>query len=82
MAVPENYGGVVNMNLSYQSPVQRANREQVPIVSEVFYLEEGFYGIAQSVRFRYRGPGDTRTSRTGQISSSGGSGAPHQRDAV
>ncbi len=48
MAVPENYGDIVNMNLSYQSPVQRANREQVPIVSEVFYLEEGFYGISQS----------------------------------
>jgi hypothetical protein len=48
MAVPENYGEILNKNLSYQPQVQRANREQVPIVSEVFYLEEGFNGISQS----------------------------------
>jgi len=48
MAVPENYGEILNKNLSYQPQVQRANREQVPLVSEVFYLEEGFYGISQS----------------------------------
>ncbi len=48
MAVPENYGDVVGKDLSYQPQVQRANREQVPIVSEVFPLEEGFSGISQS----------------------------------
>ncbi|MDN7024565.1 sodium:calcium antiporter [Methanoculleus sp. FWC-SCC1] len=48
MAVPENYGEIVGRDLSYQPQVQRANREQVPIVSEVFPLEEGFSGISQS----------------------------------
>ncbi|MCM2465072.1 cache domain-containing protein [Methanoculleus oceani] len=48
MAVPENYADLVNSDLSGQPQAERAVREQAPVVSEVFYLEEGFYGATQS----------------------------------
>ncbi len=48
MAVPENYAGVVNSDLSAHPETERAVRERVPIVSEVFSLEEGYSGVAQS----------------------------------
>jgi len=47
-AVPEAYAGIIGMDLSYQPAVQRANSEQAPIVSDLFWLVEGFYGISQS----------------------------------
>ncbi|MCK9580776.1 MAG: cache domain-containing protein [Methanoregula sp.] len=48
MAVPVNYAGIVGEDLSWQPQVQKANWEQVPIVSGVFMMEEGFDGISQS----------------------------------
>ncbi|MBR1369828.1 hypothetical protein RJ53_10205 [Methanocalculus chunghsingensis] len=47
-AVPEAYAGIIGMDLSHQPAVQRANSERVPIVSDLFWLVEGFYGISQS----------------------------------
>jgi len=47
-AVPKNYEDVVGMDLSYQPQVRKANSEQVPIVSDVFMMAEGFAGISQS----------------------------------
>lgn len=47
-AVPENYAEIVGMNLSWQPQVQKANADQVPIVSGVFLMAEGFTGISQS----------------------------------
>ncbi|MCP1661657.1 MAG: sodium:calcium antiporter [Methanocalculus sp. MSAO_Arc1] len=47
-AVPEDYTDLVGMDLSYQDAVERANTEQMTIVSDVFWLVEGFYGISQS----------------------------------
>jgi hypothetical protein len=47
-AVPKNYAGIVGTNLSWQPQVQKANTERVPVVSEVFRMEEGFTGISQS----------------------------------
>jgi len=47
-ALPENYAGLVDTDLSFQPQVQRAIREQAPLTSEVFHLEEGFSGVTQS----------------------------------
>lgn len=47
-AVPKNYEDIVGTDLSWQSQVQKANTEQVPIVSNVFTMAEGFTGISQS----------------------------------
>ncbi|RQD83607.1 MAG: hypothetical protein D5R96_02820 [Methanocalculus sp. MSAO_Arc2] len=47
-AVPEKYTDTVGLDLSYQPAVERANTEQQQIVSDVFWLVEGFYGISQS----------------------------------
>lgn len=47
-AVPENYAGLMGTDFSSQPQVQRAIREQAPLTSEVFHLEEGFCGITQS----------------------------------
>lgn len=47
-AVPEKYADTVGLDLSYQPAVERANTEQQQIVSDVFWLVEGFYGISQS----------------------------------
>jgi hypothetical protein len=48
MAVPVNYAGIVGEDLGWQPQVQKANMEQVPIISGVFRMEEGFDGISQS----------------------------------
>ena len=48
MAVPDNYAGLVNVSLTAHPVTQKTIREQVPSVSEVFPLEEGFSGVAQS----------------------------------
>jgi len=47
-AVPDNYAGIVGEDLGWQPQVQAANTEQVPIVSDVFMMAEGFAGISQS----------------------------------
>jgi hypothetical protein len=47
-AVPEHYHQIVGMDLSYQPAVQRANTIQGNIVSDLFWLVEGFFGISQS----------------------------------
>ena len=47
-AVPKNHAGMVGKNLSWQPQVQKANTDQVPVVSGVFRMEEGFTGISQS----------------------------------
>lgn len=47
-AAPANHAGIIGKDLSWQVQVQKANKEQVPIVSEVFRMEEGFTGISQS----------------------------------
>ncbi|MEI7857161.1 MAG: cache domain-containing protein [Methanomicrobiales archaeon] len=47
-AVPQNHAGMIGRNLSWQSQVQRANADRVPVVSTVFKMEEGFTGISQS----------------------------------
>ncbi|HUU74715.1 MAG TPA: cache domain-containing protein, partial [Methanoregulaceae archaeon] len=47
-AVPENFADIVGTDLSWQPQVQKANTEQVPIVSDVFMMAEGFAGISQS----------------------------------
>jgi hypothetical protein len=47
-AVPENYAGMVGINLSWQPEVRKANADRVPVVSGVFRMDEGFDGISQS----------------------------------
>ncbi len=47
-AVPEQYADLLGQDWAYQPEVERANTEQVRIVSDVFWLVEGFYGISQS----------------------------------
>lgn len=47
-AVPLVYGGMVGSNLGYQQAVQLANNEKTPLISDLFYLEEGFYGLSIS----------------------------------
>ncbi len=47
-AAPKNYEEIVGTDLSWQSQVEKANSEQVPIVSDVFTMSEGFTGISQS----------------------------------
>jgi hypothetical protein len=46
--MPKNYAGIIGEDLSWQSQVQTANREQIPVVSNVFTMAEGFTGISQS----------------------------------
>ncbi|WP_292522134.1 cache domain-containing protein [Methanoculleus sp.] len=48
MTVPDNYADAVNSNISSHLETGRAVREQVPLVSEVFPLREGYAGVAQS----------------------------------
>jgi hypothetical protein len=47
-AMPGNYEDIVGSDLSWQDQVQKANSEQVPIVSDAFTMAEGFTGISQS----------------------------------
>ncbi len=48
MAVPENYVETVGGDISSHLETERSVREQVPLVSEVFPLAEGYAGVAQS----------------------------------
>jgi len=56
-AVPANQENLVGMDLSSQSPVISANSKKVPVVSEVFLMQEGFWGISQSAPV-FSGDGD------------------------
>ncbi|ADN37458.1 putative cache sensor protein [Methanolacinia petrolearia DSM 11571] len=47
-AVPGNYEEIVGTDLSWQEQVQKVNSEEVPVVSDVFTMAEGFTGISQS----------------------------------
>ncbi len=47
-AVPGNYADLVSRDLTYHLQTQQAVQEQVPLASQVFLTEEGFYGITQS----------------------------------
>jgi hypothetical protein len=47
-AVPLVYGGMVGSDLGYQQAVQLANNEKKPLNSDLFHLEEGFYGLSIS----------------------------------
>lgn len=47
-AAPAQYRDLVGLNLSYQPETRYANEKQSPVVSDIFYLEEGFYGISIS----------------------------------
>ena len=47
-AAPSRYAGLIGKDLGYQPETEYANKEQVPVVSNIFYLEEGFYGISIS----------------------------------
>ncbi|HOI12558.1 MAG TPA: cache domain-containing protein [Methanoculleus sp.] len=48
MAVPDGYAGMVNSDISSNPESGQAIREQVPLVSGVFPLKEGYTGVAQS----------------------------------
>ena len=48
MAVPDDYAGTVGSDISSHLETGRSIREQVPLVSEVFPLAEGYAGVAQS----------------------------------
>ena len=48
MAVPDGYAGTVGSDISSHLETGRSVREQVPLVSEVFPLAEGYAGVAQS----------------------------------
>lgn len=48
MAAPDKYKGLIGLDLSYQAETRFANEMQSPVVSDIFYLEEGFYGISIS----------------------------------
>ena len=47
-ASPSRYIGLVGTDLSYQPEVQYANSKKHPVISGVFLMEEGFYGISVS----------------------------------
>ncbi|PKL60257.1 MAG: sodium:calcium antiporter, partial [Methanomicrobiales archaeon HGW-Methanomicrobiales-4] len=47
-AAPSVYSGLVGEDLSYQPEVIYANTEEKPIISNVFLMKEGFFGISQS----------------------------------
>lgn len=48
MAVPESYAGTVGSDISSHAETERSVQKQVPLVSEVFPLAEGYAGVAQS----------------------------------
>ena len=48
MAVPEDYAGTIGSDISSHLETERSVREQIPLVSEVFPLAEGYAGVAQS----------------------------------
>ncbi|WP_181391384.1 cache domain-containing protein [Methanospirillum stamsii] len=47
-AAPEQYASLIGTDLSYQNETMFATEKQSPVVSNIFYLEEGFYGISIS----------------------------------
>lgn len=48
MAIPDNYAGTIGSDISSHLETERSVREQIPLVSEVFPLAEGYAGVAQS----------------------------------
>ncbi|HPP79228.1 MAG TPA: PDC sensor domain-containing protein, partial [Methanospirillum sp.] len=47
-AAPVTFSGLIGTDLSYQPETRFANERQEPVISNIFYLEEGFYGISIS----------------------------------
>jgi hypothetical protein len=47
-AAPVTFSGLIGTDLSYQPETSFANERQEPVISNIFYLEEGFYGISIS----------------------------------
>lgn len=47
-AAPSQYSGLIGSDLKHQSETRFANEQQSPVISDIFYLEEGFYGISIS----------------------------------
>lgn len=47
-AAPGRYADLIGHDLSYQPETRFANARQEPVISNMFYLEEGFYGISIS----------------------------------
>lgn len=47
-AAPEQYANLIGTDLSYQNETRFVTEKQSPVVSNIFYLEEGFYGISIS----------------------------------
>ncbi len=47
-AAPAMYTDLIGTNLSHQPETRYANEKKEPVISDVFYLEEGFYGISVS----------------------------------
>ncbi|NLV26617.1 MAG: sodium:calcium antiporter [Methanomicrobiales archaeon] len=47
-AAPKQYAHLIGTDLSYQNETRFATDQQSPVVSNIFYLEEGFYGISIS----------------------------------
>lgn len=45
---PATFSGLIDTDLSYQPETRFANERQEPVISNIFYLEEGFYGISIS----------------------------------
>ncbi len=45
---PATFLGLIDTDLSYQPETRFANERQEPVISNIFYLEEGFYGISIS----------------------------------
>ena len=47
-ASPDRYSGLIGDNLSDQHIVRFANQQQGPVLSDIFLLKEGFYGVSLS----------------------------------
>ena len=47
-AAPAGYEDLIGTDLSHQPETQFANEKKEPVISNLFYLEEGFYGISVS----------------------------------
>lgn len=47
-ASPIQFTSLIGSNLGYQNETRFANERKEPVISNIFYLEEGFYGISIS----------------------------------
>lgn len=47
-AAPSQYTSLIGLDLSYQPETRFANKQKSPVISNIFLLEEGFFGISMS----------------------------------